>query len=402
MTSLDEYRTQVQTFLQAHAADYGKEARQGLSEAEDLALARRWQRIKADNGYAGIAWPKQYGGAGLGPLEAVIFQQEERALDFPTVYFGISLGQPVPIMLEYAPEEVRQRFALPALRGEEIWCQLFSEPSAGSDLAGIRTKAVRDGDDWLLTGQKLWTSWAQHSDYGVILTRTDPSVAKHKGLTYFWLDMKSPGITIRPVKLASGDAHVNEVFFDEVRIPDSQRLGAIGGGFAVAIHTLMIERYSAADETGNGPEPWQLISLAKEATIGGRPAIEDGRTRHDIASMFRQQRALAAIRTRTFMALEQGFEPGPEGSIHKLVAMRARARFSAAAMDLIGPAGVAIDDHASPKEDYSLSWLAAPAYRTAGGADEMLLNTIAEKVLGLPQDYRPDKAVPFDQIKPSR
>jgi alkylation response protein AidB-like acyl-CoA dehydrogenase len=373
-----------------------------LTEEQDLALGRRWQRIKSDHGYAGITWPKQYGGGGASELEAAIYAQEEAACGFPTVYFGISLGQPVPILLKYAPEETRQRYALPALRGEEIWCQLFSEPAAGSDLAGIRLRAKREGDDWVLNGQKLWTSWAQYADFGVILTRTDPTVPKHKGLTYFWLDMKTPGVTVRPVRLAAGGSDVNEVFFDDVRISDSQRLGGVGEGFAVAMDTLFIERYAAADEAGFGPVLSMFIALAKEATINGRPAIEDGRTRRDIANAFRQQRALAAIRTRTFMALAEGTEPGPEGSIHKLVSMRARQRLSASAMNLMGPAAPTLNPFAKPQDDWTWSWLTAPTGRIAGGADEMLLNTIAEKLLGLPQDYRPDKGVPFDQIKPSR
>ena len=400
--ALETYRDTARAWLASHAAEYGAEARRGLSVDEDLALGRRWQALKATQGYVGIAWSPEYGGAGLGDLEAASFAQEEAAFGFPSKYFGISLGQPVPILLKYAPEDIRQRYAGPALRGEEIWCQLFSEPAAGSDMAGIRLKATRDGDDWILTGQKLWTSWAQFSDYGVILTRTDPSVPKHKGLTYFWFDMKAPGVTVRPVRLANGEEDVNEVFFDQVRVPDSQRLGPVGGGFGVAIETLIIERYVAADEAGFGPILSMFVDLAKAATVNGRAAIQDGRVRREIANAFRQQRALAAIRTKTFMALSDGAEPGPEGSIHKLVSMRARQQLSAAAMDLMGPGGVALDPLLSPQEDWAQSWLTVPTGRIAGGADEMLLNTIAERLLGLPQDYRPDKAVPFDQITPSR
>lgn len=402
MSDLDAYRIQGRAWLAGHAAEFGVEARRGLSEADDLALARRWQRIKYDAGYVGISWPQAYGGAGLSELHQAVFGEEEAKFNFGTSYFGISLGQPIPILLKYAPEDIRQRFAHPALKGEEIWCQLFSEPAAGSDLAGVRLKAVRDGDHWVLTGQKLWTSWAQYADYGVIVARSDPTVAKHKGLTYFWLDMKSPGIAVRPVRLANGEHDVNEVFFDEVRVPDSQRLGPVGGGFGVAIDTLMIERYAAADEAGFGPTLDAFVARAKATTINGEPAIRDGRTRREIANAFRQQRALVAIRTKTFLALQQGAQPGAEGSIHKLVSMRLRQKLSAAAMDLEGAAGVELDPHAFPKDDWAHSWLTVPTLRIAGGADEMLLNTIAERLLGLPQDYRPDKAVPFDQIQPSR
>lgn len=400
--TLDNYRAEARAWLADHGDEFGSDARRGLDVGQDLALARRWQALKADCGYAGIALPKAYGGGGGSSLEAAIFAEEELRFGFPTSYFSVSLGQPVPIMLKYAPEEVRQRIGPPAIRGATIWCQLFSEPSGGSDLAGLRLRAARDGDDWILTGQKLWTSWAQYSDYGLIVARHDSSLPKHKGLTCFWLDMKSPGVTVRPVRLAEGGEHVNEVFFDEVRVPDSQRLGEVGGGFGVALHTLTIERYNAADESGFGPALKMFIDLAKGSTLRGRPALEDGRTRREIATAFRQQRALVAVRTRTYMALAQGVEPGPEGAIHKLVAVRCRQRLSAAAMDLMGPAGVTLDPVTTARDDWPRSWLAVPTARIAGGADEILLNTIAERVLGLPQDHRPDKGVPFDKIAVGR
>lgn len=402
MIDLDSFRTQAREFLAAHAAEFGSAARPGLSEADDLALGRRWQRTKFDNGYAGIAWKPEFGGAGLSELHQAIFAEEEAKYGFPTSYFGISLGNPVPIITIHAPELARSRFAIPALKGEEIWCQLFSEPAAGSDLAGLRLRAERDGDSWVLNGQKLWTSWAQYADFGVILLRTDPTAAKHKGLTYFWLDMKAPGISVRPVRLANGEGDVNEVFFDDVRVPDNQRLGPEGGGFGVAMQTLMIERYAASDEAGFGPKLDALVDLAKQTQYNGKPAIKDGRTRREIASAFRQQSALVSVRTKTFMALRQGNEPGPEGSIHKLVSMRLRQRIGALAMDLKGTAGATLDPDTFPLEDFAQSWLTAPTLRIAGGADEMLLNTIAEKILGLPQDYRPDKNVPFDEIKAVR
>lgn len=400
MQDLADYRLRVQAWLAAQAVEFGRNARRGLTEADDLALGRRWQRLKADAGYAGISWPKQYGGAGGSELQQAIFAEEEIKLGFPMEYFGISLGQPIPIMLRRATEAQKQRYVLPALRGEEIWCQLFSEPAAGSDLAGLRLRARQDGDTWVLSGQKLWTSWAQYSDFGVVVARSDPSVPKHKGLTYFWLDMRAPGITVRPVRLAEGGSHVNEVFFDDVRIPDSQRLGGIGEGFAVAMETLFIERYSAAaDETGFGPPLSLFLSLAADSEYAGQAAIKDGRIRHIIAQAYRTQKALVTIRTRSYLELAAGQEPGPEGSIHKLVSMRARQILGASALDLMGPAGVVLDPHGYSKDDWAHSWLAAPTGRIAGGADEMLLNTIAEKILGLPQDYRPDKGIPFDQIE---
>jgi alkylation response protein AidB-like acyl-CoA dehydrogenase len=394
------YRRAAVEFLQRHAAEFGHEARAGLTPAQDLALGRRWQRLKHDNGFAGINWPKRYGGGERSLIHKVIYDQEELLYGLPVDYFQISLGMPLPIVLRHAPEEQRQRFALPALRGEEIWCQLFSEPAAGSDLGGVRTRAERDpaSGDWVVNGQKLWTSQAQHSDYGVIVVRTDPTVPKHRGLTYFWVDMHAAGVTVRPVKLMTGETHVNEVFFDNVRIPDTQRLGEVGKGFAVAMETLFIERYSAADEAGFGPTAANFVAFARATRIGNQPAIADGRIRREIANAYRQQSALAVIRDNAFLAIAAGNEPDASGSIHKLVTMRSRQRLGALALDLLGPAGIAVDHTHASRENWMLSWFSSPLLRIAGGADEMLLNTIAEKILGLPQDHRPDKNVPFNQI----
>jgi alkylation response protein AidB-like acyl-CoA dehydrogenase len=398
LEELAAYRLAARAWLAAHAGEFGIEARRGLSEADDLALARRWMALKYEHGYSGISWPKEFGGAGLTPLHQAVFTEEELVHSFPVAYFGISLGQPVPIMMHYAPRDVSERFVVPALKGEQIWCQLFSEPGAGSDLAGLRTRATRDGDGWILSGQKLWTSWAQYSDYAVIVARHDGTLPKHKGLTYFWFDMRSPGVTVRPVKLADGGCEVNEVFLDDVRVPDSQRLGAVGDGFAVSMHTLFIERYSAAaDETGYGPTLAEFLALARQSELGGSPALADGRVRRAVATAYRLQQALVTIRAKAFLELANGCEPGAEGSIHKLVSVRARQRLSELAVDLMG-AGALQRPGGTAKDDWVASWLKAPTGRIAGGTDEILLNTIAEKILGLPQDYRPDKGIPFDRI----
>lgn len=399
MSDLETFRTKAADWLESAAPAFGKDARRGLSESEDLALARRYQKAKFDAGYAGINWPREFGGQGLGHLEKVAFDTEEMKHGFPNAYFGISLGMPVPILMRYCQDDafVKER-VLKALQGEEIWCQLFSEPAGGSDLAGLRTKAETEGNGWKINGQKLWTSWAQYSDYGVIVVRTDPNAPKHKGLTYFWVDMKAPGVTVRPIKLAGGDSHVNEVFFDDVMIGDDHRMSGVGEGFAVAMATLMIERYVATDSAGFGPHLDLFVDLAKSVQINGRPAIEDGRIRQQIARNYAMRSGLNAITARAMLMMQAGMTPGPEGSLNKLVAVRLRQKLSELAIDLQGSEGFAYDDHASQKEDWAASWINAPTGRIAGGADEMLLNTIAEKILGLPQDHRPDKGVPFNQI----
>lgn len=399
MIGLNEWRGRARAWLQSKVATYGYPARMHLTEAEDLALSRRYLAERFDAGFAGINWSPEFSGQGLSPLHKVVFEEEEMQLGMPTGYYGVSLGMPVPIIMKFcADAEWARERVLAAMKGEEIWCQLFSEPSGGSDLAGLRTKAEPDGNGWKLNGQKLWTTWAQHSDYGVIVARSDPTVAKHKGLTYFWVNMKAPGVTVRPIKLADGGHHVNEVFFDDVRVEDSQRLGEVGGGFGVAMATLMIERYSAADPDGFGPSIESFVELARNCEIGGKPALGDGRVRQAIARNYTLRSGLASITRRAMRTLEMGGEPGAEGSLNKLVSVRSRQRLSEMAIDMQGMLGLAWDQTVWGREDWIGSWLSAPTGRLAGGADEMLLNTIAERILGLPQDHRPDKGVPFNQI----
>ncbi|WP_395649778.1 acyl-CoA dehydrogenase family protein [Brevundimonas sp.] len=391
---LEAFRARAIAFMEPHLAEFGQAARNGLSLDEDIALARRWQATKQAAGFAGITFPTEYGGAGLGQLEQVIFVEEESARGFPSPYFVISLSMPIPMMLRYATPEQKARFVPAALRGEQIWSQLFSEPSTGSDLAAVRTRATRDGDDWILSGQKVWTTFAQYSDYGVIVARSDPDAPKHRGLTYFFVDLKAPGVTVRPIKQLHGAEEFNEVFFDDVRIPDAWRLGEIGAGFRLAVETLMIERYTAAsDETGFGPPLEALIAIARDTAINGRPATEDGRVRAVIARNWAVQQSLSSIHEKSVMELAAGREPGPEGSIHKLVGSRGRREVAVCALDLLGPGGLRFDaaSHPRPKTDFAMSWMDQPTLRIAGGTDEMLLNTVAERILGLPQDYRPDK-----------
>ena len=344
---------------------------------------------------------KQYGGGGRSPLEAAAFAEEESALGFPTHYFGISLGQPIPIMLAYAPDEVKQRVAPPAIRGETIWCQLFSEPSAGSDLAAVRLRAERDGDDWVLDGQKLWTSWAHYADYGVILARTDPSVPKHKGLTMFYLDMRSPGVTIKPIKQVSGRSDFNEVYFDNVRIPDSQRLGAVGQGWVVAITTLMNERLTSGEL--RGPDWDELLAIARTTELEDGGALADAGVRERLADWYVKRQGLRWTRFRVMTALSRGETPGPENSIGKLVSAVQAQDMAAFALDLLDMGGVVFDPDVAPmKAAFQDSVLNAPGMRIAAGTDEILKNIIAERVLGLPQDVRVDREVPFDQLPASR
>ena len=231
------YRAAARDWLDANIAEHD-----AGHYPDDMTKAKAWQARKAAGGYACITWPREWGGGGGTPIESVIFGQEEAKHAVDGSYFTIGLGMCVPTVMAYADDATKHRFVGPAVRGDEIWSQLFSEPAGGSDVAAIRTRAVRDGDDWVVNGQKVWTSGAHYSDYGIVLVRTNPDLPKHQGLTMFWLDLKAPGIEIRPIHQMSGGSNFNEVWFTDVRIPDAQRLGPVDGGWKVALFTLMNER----------------------------------------------------------------------------------------------------------------------------------------------------------------
>ena len=382
---LEDYRDKAVAWLAEHAPRYSGAVRRGLRFEQDLALGRAWQALKAQHGYAGITLPVEYGGAGRTELEKIVFCEAEMHYDLPLVYFSVSLSNPLPIMLRYAPEEQRRKLGPAALRGDEIWCQMFSEPAAGTDLAALRLRAERVDD-----------SWAQVAQWGVVIARSDPGVPKHAGLTYFYLNMHSAGITVRPIRRLVDDPDLNEVFFDDVFVPDTQRLGEVGAGFRVAVETLMIERYAVTDESGYGPTLDAFVELARGAMIAGRPAIEDGEVRAAIVRAFLERQGLRSIHRRAVAAIAAGKAPGPEGAMRKLLLGRTRQQLAALALDLMGADGVRFDPGVSPARDFARSWL-DPSLRIAGGTDEVLVNTLAERILGLPQDYRPDKGIPFNQ-----
>jgi len=315
----------------------------------------------------------------------------------PLGFFDIGLGMCIPTMMAYASPEQLKRYVKPALYGEEVWCQLFSEPAAGSDVAGIRTRAERDGDGWVINGQKVWTSGAHYCDYGIIITRTDPSVPKHQGLTMFFLSMKTPGIEVRPIKQISGGANFNEVFFTDVRIPDSHRLGKVGEGWKAALTTLMNERLAVGLPSG-GLDVDELMELARDTELEDGPAIRNQQVRSRIADWYVQQQGLKLTRFRTLTALSKGQTPGPESSIIKIVAAPKMQDMGAFAMELMGPAGIMKEDvpHAA---GFQAQWVGGAGFRIAGGTDEILRNIVAERVLGLPQDVRVDKDVPFNKMK---
>ena len=388
------FRQEVRAWLAAN-----RPSRQELQPLGEVARAKLWQKRKYDAGWACIRWPKEYGGRGASAMQQVIWNQEEAKWpDLPGSVFSIGQGMAAPTLMAWAKERDKRRYLPKLASGEEIWCQLFSEPDAGSDLAGLRTKAAPDGGDWLVNGQKIWTSGAQYSDYGILLARTDPEAPKHQGLTYFFLDMRTPGVEIKPIKQISGDSNFNEVHFANARIPDAQRLGALGQGWEVAISTLMHER--AAIGGGETEADFRaLFRLAQSLSINGRPAIEDASVRAKLADWHCRQAGLKYSAYRSLSALSRGERPGPENSVAKLVGPAMTQDMASFAMDLMELSGALWEEQFSPSAGrFQATYMGIPGLRIAGGSDEIMANIIAERVLGLPQEPRVDKGIPFSQV----
>jgi alkylation response protein AidB-like acyl-CoA dehydrogenase len=398
------FRAEVRAWLDANAQRLGANERApGLAEGRGnpgaVQRAQEWQAKKADAGWACITWPVEYGGRGASAIQSVIWNQEEGRYKTPPNLFGIGQGMLGPTIMAHGTDEQKQRYLRPMLRGEEIWCQLFSEPSAGSDLAGLRTTAVRHGDDWLINGQKIWTTGAHYCKWGMIVTRTDPGATKHEGITYFIVDMKSPGIEIRPIKQINGVSGFNEVFFTDVRVSDRNRIGGVNDGWRGAITTLMNERASIGGGGAGGPDFADLVTLAKQITWDGRPAFEDRSVRQRLASFYIRLKGLQYTGYRTQTALSRGAIPGPEGSIGKLVGAPLRQAMASFAVDLLGPAGAMMEAGMTAQDGaWQQTYLASPGLRIAGGTDEILRNIIAERILKLPPEIRVDKDIPFKDI----
>ncbi len=365
-----------------------------------MAQSKLWQKRKYDAGWACIRWPTEYGGRGATAIESVIWNQEEAKFGpLPGAVFSIGQGMAAPTLMAWATEEQKLRYLPKLASGEDIWCQLFSEPAGGSDLAALRTRAERDGDDWVINGQKIWTSGAHYSDYGILVVRTDPNVPKHKGLSYFFLSMQSPGIEIKPIKQLSGDSNFNEVYFTDVRIPDSQRLGAVGQGWQVSITTLMNERLAIGTGGGGGGDFHALLKLARTVSINDRPAIEDSAVRAKLADWHCKRSGLKYTGYRALSALSRGETPGPENSIGKLVSAPMAQDMASFAMDLMEMSGALWDtDYTAPEGLFPTNYMAVPGMRIAGGTDEIMANIIAERVLGMPQEPRLDKGIPFNEV----
>jgi len=392
------FRAEARAWLDGHAIPQGHpdDFSAGLwTDAYDedtyIVRCRDWQRTLFAGGWAGITWPKAHGGRGGKPIEQVIFNQEQARYGVSNGAFMISIGMAGPTILAHGTDEQRDRFLAPMLRGDELWCQLFSEPGAGSDLANLATRAAPDGDEWVVNGQKVWTSSPDRARWGMLLARTDADVPKHRGISYFLLDMATAGIDVRPLRQMTGESHFSEVFLDDVRIPAANLLGGEGEGWRVAQTTLNSERSSIAG--GVGATPAALVDLARR--LG---ATTDPLGRQRLVDTYIRFELLRFLRYRNQTALSQGRRPGAEASVMKLAYARYMKALTEAAVDLQGAHGLLASTDGPGGTMWLRRFLHSPSLRIAGGSDQVQANIVGERALGLPAEPRDDKDVPYREL----
>jgi alkylation response protein AidB-like acyl-CoA dehydrogenase len=387
------YRETVRRWLAEHAGEAPVLRGPGAitDEQEIIAQRRAWQGRLAEGGLAGVTWPKEYGGQGLGPIEQVICSQEIAAAGVPGILDAIGVGMLGPTIIAHGSEEQKGRYLGPMLHGDEVWCQLFSEPAAGSDLAAVQTRARQQQDGrWRLTGQKVWTTNAQFASFGLLLARTDPDVAKHKGLTMFIVPIDAEGVTVRGLRQISGEAEFNEVFFDDVLLEADAVVGGVGAGWGTALTTLMFERVTI----GLGGEGLgynsNRFARAIAADAGAR---RDPLVRERLGELASELLGVRFTGYRTLTALQRGQIPGPEAGLAKVTIVDAAIRAGDLIADVLGP------DALAPGGEWAYMISFLPGLKSAGGTEEILRNTIGERVLGLPPEPRLDKGIPFSELR---
>jgi alkylation response protein AidB-like acyl-CoA dehydrogenase len=412
--TIDEFRVEVEAFLDAHAPRKDTEEKAFVwGEGDDdvslfeevsperehaaLELAKEWRAKRFDAGLGYITGPERYGGRELSSAHDRLYAQLETRYVTPDQhFFGIGLGMVAPTILAHATDEVKDRYLRRLWRGDLVGCQLFSEPGAGSDLASLQTRAERDGDEWVITGQKVWTSGAQYSDIGEIICRTDVDRPKHKGLTGFVVDMRAPGVEVRPLRQMTGGASFNEVFFTEVRVPDSHRLGDVNEGWSVALTTLMNERASIGAGSGSGSGLANVTRLAELLRQLG--LSEDPVARQRLMDVYINFQVAKYTNQRALDRIKRGQLPGPEMSIAKLSLTNNLWRAATFVTDVLGARAIA-DTGEWGTYAWSKLLLGVPGMKVAGGTDEVMKNIVGERVLGLPKDVGIDSTTPFRDLK---
>ena len=390
--SLERFRQQVRTWLREHEP----RSLDGLESDEVVRVAKEFQAALYDAGLAGITWPRDYGGQGLTPAEQQVFSEEAVEYELPTYPFMVGMGMCGPTLVDLGTHEQKLRYLPRLLRGEEIWCQLFSEPGAGSDVASLQTRARFDGDQWVVNGQKVWTSRAQWADFGALLARTDPGKPKHAGITMLIIDMKSPGVTVRPLRVMSGKSAFNEVFLDDVRIPGDAVIGAVNEGWRAAVTMLGHERVSLGSSRPSRSNVLSFDALLERAQREGT-ASEPG-NRERLAELYAHERALELLNTRMRQETLAGRPPGTRGSVTKLTSALQQRRAIKVLSDVAGPTVVAWDEHDASAADLARGVTAAPSAGIAGGTSEVQRNIIGERILGLPKEPQVDRDIPFREL----
>ncbi len=390
----DDFRARARAWLQANAPRRGAADDESAGSAT-IAEQKAFQAKLHDAGFAGITWPKEYGGQGLTSAEQITWSQEARDYDLPVGIFFIGLSMPGNTLAELGTEEQKKRYLPPMLHGDEIWCQLFSEPGAGSDVASLQTAAVRDGDGWVLNGQKVWTSGAQYSDFGAVLARTDPAKPKHSGISMFIVDMHAPGVTVRPLKVATGHSPFNEVFFDNVRLPAGSLIGAENKGWDAAVVMLRYERIAIGTMGSSRTNPLGYDSLRDLAAGLGRTG--DQGVRRALAELYARGKAVQLFGLMLREEASAGQMPGARGSVAKLAGSDYGRFAGNAAAEVLGDQLAAFDSDAM--QDVATMIIAAPGNAIAGGTSEIQRNIIGERVLGLAKDPGVDRATPFNQLR---
>lgn len=379
-----KFRDELRAWLKANLPS--KKVKTAETATEYHQYLKAWQLKLYEGGYAGVNWPKEYGGRGATFIEQAIFQEELALADAPERMGTIGQGLVGPTIIAVGTEEQKKRYLPAILSGEEVWCQGFSEPNAGSDLAALETKAVRDGDDFVVNGQKIWTSYAHIADQCLLVVRTDPSAAKHKGLTSLLVDMKTPGITVRPLRMMSGDSGFNEMFFTNVRVPVKHVLGEVNDGWNVAITALSNERANL----GTGlyvvfkRNLDAIVEQARSLRRGGQPVLADPVIRQRLALAYVDLEVFRLNTTRSLSNLNKTGAPGPEGSIQKLYWSELNQRNAQIAMEVLGPYAqlTEFDDGR-----WIYNYLRSRGNTIEAGTSEVQRNIIAQRVLGLPRSY---------------
>jgi alkylation response protein AidB-like acyl-CoA dehydrogenase len=369
--SEESFRDELRTWLDANHP-----GREPEGDDAGFTFRRAWQRKLHDAGWAGVSWPTEYGGRGATLVEQAIYNEEFVRAQAPSAANVLGLAMGGPTVIAHGSEEQKRRYLEPILSAEEIWCQGFSEPGSGSDLASVKTKAVRDGSDWLVSGQKVWTTLAHHAKWCMLVARTDPDAPKHQGLTYFLMDMEQDAVQVRPLRQITGEAEFNELFMEEARVPVDNIIGGEGNGWAVAITTLMHERATLAFglQVAVKLSLRQLVEAAKESGAAADPQVRDR-----LAQLYIEAEVLRLNAYRGLTAIMRNGVPGPEGSLGKWQWAEVNQALTELAMDVRGPRAVLQDD------TWTYRFLRARANSIEGGTTEILKNIVAERVLGLPR-----------------